>query len=83
MGLVWSSSGFWLLSSLIRTMDVADPEDMTWRRQLLSTDHKHIRESVDSLCRDGADAQYMQQDLKTIKNVKGCRDDMPKSMQIR
>ena len=80
MGLVWSSSGFWLLSSLIRTMDVADPEDMTWRWQLLSTDHKHIRES---LCRDGADAQYMQQDLKNIKNVKECRDDMPKSMQIR
>ena len=31
MGLVWSSSGFWLLSSLIKTMDVADPEDMKWR----------------------------------------------------
>ena len=43
----------------------------------------YIRESVDSLCRDGADAQYMQQDLKNIKNVKGCRDGMPKSMQTR
>ena len=34
---------FWLLSSLIRMMDVADPEDMTWRWQLLSTDYERIK----------------------------------------
>ena len=32
------SSDFWLLSSLTWTMDVADPEEVTWRWQLLSID---------------------------------------------
>ena len=27
--------------------------------------------------------RYIEQDLKNIKNVKGCRDGMPKSMQTR
>ena len=43
MGLVGSSYGFCLLSSLIWTMDVADPEEMTWRWQLLSTDYNRIK----------------------------------------
>lgn len=51
VGLVWSSSGFWLLSSLIRTMDVADPEDMTWRLQLLSTHYKRIKLWSETLTR--------------------------------
>ena len=45
VGLVGSSSGFCtcLLSSLVKTMDGADPEEMTWRWQLLSTDYKHVK----------------------------------------
>ena len=34
---------FWFSLSLIRTMDVADLEDMTWSWQLLSTDYKHYK----------------------------------------
>ena len=39
--------------------------------------------SHDSLCRDGVDAQYMQQENKNFKKLKRCRDGMPKSMQTR
>ena len=36
-----------------------------------------------SICNTITVLIYCRQDLKNIKNVKGCRDGMPKSMQTR
>ena len=63
----------------------AESEALAVSHLLLLSIHlmQPIRESVDSLCRDDTNAQYMQKTLKIIKNGKGCRDGMAKSTETR
>jgi len=48
------------------------------------TTYTGIIESVDSICRDSADMQYMLTRIKNIKNVTRCRDSRSaKSIETR